>query len=37
MDLPEGQAGVISDIVSDTKVVDDYTFQVTLLEPSASF
>ena len=37
MDLPEGQAGVISDIVSETKVVDDYTFQVTLLEPSASF
>ncbi len=37
MDLPEGQAGVISDIVSETKVVDDYTFQVILLEPSASF
>ena len=37
MDLPEGQAGVISDIVADTQAVDDYTFQVTLLEPSASF
>ncbi len=37
MDLPEGQSGVISDIVSETKVVDDFTFQVTLSDPSASF
>lgn len=37
MDLPEGQAGVIADIVTDTKVIDDYTFQVTLSGPSASF
>ena len=37
MDLPEGQAGVISDIVAETSVIDDYTFQVTLAERSASF
>ncbi len=37
MDLPEGNAGVLADYVAATTVVDDYTFQVTLDEPSASF
>ncbi len=37
MDLPEGNAGALSDIVASTEVVDDYTFRVTLKEPSASF
>jgi peptide/nickel transport system substrate-binding protein len=37
MSLPEGNAGLLSDIVASTEVVDDYTFQVTLQEPSASF
>jgi peptide/nickel transport system substrate-binding protein len=37
MDLPEGASDTLSDIVAETKVVDDKTFQVTLKEPSASF
>ena len=37
MDLPEGAANTLKDIVAETKVVDDKTFQVTLKEPSASF
>ena len=37
MDLPEGAAGTLSDIVSETSVVDEFTFQVTLTQPSASF
>jgi peptide/nickel transport system substrate-binding protein len=37
MDLPEGNAGLLSDIVAETAVIDDYTFEVTLTEPSASF
>lgn len=37
MDLPEGQAETLTQIVEDTTVVDDYTFEVTLLEPAAWF
>ncbi len=37
MDLPEGNAGVLSDVVASTEVVDDMTFRATLSEPSASF
>ena len=37
MDLEEGAAGTLSDIVAETTVVDEFTFEVTLLEPSASF
>ena len=35
--LPEGNASLLSDIVASTEVVDDFTFQVTLKEPSAAF
>ncbi|MDH3194518.1 MAG: ABC transporter substrate-binding protein [Acidimicrobiia bacterium] len=37
MDLPEGAAGVLSDIVAETRVVDDYTFEVDLHKASAAF
>ena len=37
MDLPEGNAGALSDVVASTEVVDDMTFRATLSEPSASF
>ena len=37
MDLPEGNAGAMLDIIDSTEVVDDMTFRVTLNEPSASF
>ena len=37
MDLPEGNAGALSDIVASTEVVDDMTFRVTLSDRSASF
>ena len=37
MDLPEGASDTLSNIVAETKVVDDKTFQVALKEPSASF
>lgn len=37
MDLPDGASGVISDIVAETRVVDDFTFEVTLLKASAAF
>lgn len=37
MDLPEGQAGTLTEIVDSTRVVDDYTFEVTLTEPAAWF
>ncbi|MFQ5967503.1 MAG: ABC transporter substrate-binding protein [Acidimicrobiia bacterium] len=37
MDLPEGAASVLTDIVAETRVVDASTFEVTLLETSASF
>ena len=37
MDLPEGNAGALSDVIASTEAVDDMTFRVTLSEPSASF
>ncbi len=37
MDLPESAAGLISEIVAETAVVDDFTFEVTLQRPSAAF
>ena len=37
MDLPDGNAGLLSDIVAETTVVDDLTFEVTLQQPSAAF
>lgn len=37
MDLPEGNAGALSDVIQATEVVDPMTFRVTLNEPSASF
>ncbi len=37
MDLPEGAAGVLNDIVAETNVVDDFTFEVTLQKASAAF
>lgn len=37
MDLPEGQAETLSSIVAETRVVDDFTFEVTLQEPAAWF
>ena len=37
MDLPEGAAGLLTDSIVSTEVVDDYTFRVTLDERSASF
>lgn len=37
MDLPEGNASVMTEAIAATEVVDPYTFRVTLHEPSASF
>ena len=37
MDLAEGGASLFTDIVKDTKVVDDFTFEVTLKEPAGWF
>jgi peptide/nickel transport system substrate-binding protein len=37
MDLPEGNAGLLQDIIASIEVVDDYTFRVTLSKPSAAF
>ncbi len=37
MDLPEGAASQLNDIVAETTVVDDLTFEVTLQKPSAAF
>lgn len=37
MDLPDGAAGVLSDTVDSMRVVDDFTFEVTLQEPNAAF
>ena len=37
MDLPEGNAGVLNDNIADTRVVDDSTFEVVLLQPNAAF
>jgi peptide/nickel transport system substrate-binding protein len=37
MNLPEGQAQKLTDIVAETRVVDDYTFEVTLQQPASWF
>ncbi len=37
MDLPDGAASVLSDIVAETQVVDDFTFEVDLQVASAAF
>lgn len=37
MDLPEGNARALKDVVASTEVIDDLTFRVVLTEPSASF
>ncbi len=37
MNLPEGQASVLVDSVADMRAVDPRTFEVTLVEPDASF
>lgn len=37
MDLPDGAAGVLSDTVDSMRVVDEFTFEVTLQEPNAAF
>jgi peptide/nickel transport system substrate-binding protein len=37
MDLPEGQASRLTDVVVETRVVDDYTFEVEISEPAAWF
>jgi peptide/nickel transport system substrate-binding protein len=37
MDLPDGAAGVLSDTVESMRVVDEFTFEVTLQNPNAAF
>lgn len=37
MDLPDGAASVLSDIVAETRAVDDATFEVVLQKASAAF
>jgi peptide/nickel transport system substrate-binding protein len=37
MSLPESAADLMNDIVAETTVVDDVTFEVTLQKPSAAF
>jgi peptide/nickel transport system substrate-binding protein len=37
MDLPESAADTLGDLIAESKVVDDRTFQVTLKEANASF
>ena len=37
MNLPEGGASLITEIVDETRVVDDFTFEVTLKEPAGWF
>jgi peptide/nickel transport system substrate-binding protein len=37
MDLPDGAAGVLSDTIDSMRVVDEFTFEVTLQEPNAAF
>lgn len=37
MNLPEGQASALLDSVDSMRAVDDYTFEVTLVEADASF
>jgi len=37
MNLPEGQAAALVDSIESMRAVDDFTFEVTLIEPDASF
>jgi peptide/nickel transport system substrate-binding protein len=37
MDLPEGQASKLTDVISETRVVDDYTFEVEIKRPASWF
>src|ERR687892_756722 len=37
MDLPEGNAALLAGTVEETRVVDEFTFEVTLQRPNASF
>ncbi|MET0474330.1 MAG: ABC transporter substrate-binding protein [Mycobacterium sp.] len=37
MDLPEGQASKLTDVITETRVVDDYTFEVDIKQPAAWF
>ena len=37
MDLAEGGSSLLTDIVDDTQVADDFTFEVTLKEPAGWF
>lgn len=37
MNLPEGQAGELIDVIEETRAVDDRTFEVTLKESNAAF
>lgn len=37
MNLPEGQAAALVDSVDSMRAVDDFTFEVTIVEPDASF
>jgi peptide/nickel transport system substrate-binding protein len=37
MDLPEANAGLLADIITETTVVDGSTFEVTLNQPNAAF
>jgi peptide/nickel transport system substrate-binding protein len=37
MNLPEGQASKLTDLIESTRVVDPYRFEVKLMEPAAYF
>ncbi len=37
LELPDSAAEVLSDVVDSMRVVDDFTFEVTLQEPNAAF
>lgn len=37
MNLPEGQASKLSDVITETRVVDDYTFEVEIKRPASWF
>jgi peptide/nickel transport system substrate-binding protein len=37
MELPEANAGLLADIITETTVVDESTFEVTLNQPNAAF
>lgn len=37
MDLPEGQASRLTDVIESMRAVDDHTFEVTLVQPASWF